>query len=225
MKIATLTALFVAAAVAAAAAVIPIPSIPNNDDTVIIRATTSNGAEVVQAFQENQYAEIHGEYITNIEIIPSPVCYIASGCAHLTDNDVLAEQPSSPKFRLLFQMAILHRQRHHLWHPLHSWTVPTERRPSQPKPCPLCRSALQPPWTIIPSHPRCSPIPPRHLLQHRQQQQSHRSSLQRNRKPKNQRHRYHQTRANRRLRGSYNTYPTYLSYRNRYLPLLYGIQR
>lgn len=103
-------------------------------------------------------------------------------------------------------MAILHRQRHHLRHPLHSWTVPTERRPSQPKPCPLCRSALQPPCTIIPSHPRCSPIPPRHLLQHRQQQQSHRSSLQRNRKPKNQRLRYHQTRANRRLRGSYNTY-------------------
>lgn len=75
MKIATLTALFVAAAVAAAAAVIPIPAILNNDDTVIIRATTSDGAEVVQALQENQYAEIHGEYITNIEIIPSPVRY------------------------------------------------------------------------------------------------------------------------------------------------------
>lgn len=118
-------------------------------------------------------------------------------------------------------MAILHRQRHHLWHPLHSWTVPTERRPSQPKPYPLCRSALQPPCTIIPSHPRCSPIPPRHLLQHRQQQQSHRSSLQRNRKPKNQRLRYHQTRANRRLRGSYYQYLPYLTYRNRYLPLLY----
>lgn len=75
MKIATLTVLFVAAAVAAAAAVIPIPAILNNDDTVTIRATTSDGAEVVQAFQENQYAEIHGEYITNIEIIPSPVRY------------------------------------------------------------------------------------------------------------------------------------------------------
>lgn len=75
MKIATLTVLFVAAAVAAVAAVIPIPAILNNDDTVTIRATTSDGAEVVQAFQENQYAEIHGEYITNIEIIPSPVRY------------------------------------------------------------------------------------------------------------------------------------------------------
>lgn len=78
MKIASLTAFFIAAAVVTAAAVIPIPAIPNNDDTVIIRATTSDGAEVVQAFQENQYAEIHGEYITNIEIIPSPVRYNTS---------------------------------------------------------------------------------------------------------------------------------------------------
>ncbi|EMF11949.1 uncharacterized protein SEPMUDRAFT_117902 [Sphaerulina musiva SO2202] len=73
MKIATLTALFVAAAVAAAAAVIPIPSIPNNDDTVIIRATTSNGAE------QNSLA------------LPNFACY--SRWLFSTGNDIISGIP------------------------------------------------------------------------------------------------------------------------------------